>query len=64
MEPQLTLNDFTAVVNMIDVCTERGAFKGNELLVVGQLRERFAAFVKSKQEEQQTQAEPEEESAE
>lgn len=45
--PQLTLNDFTAVVNIIDVCTERGAFKGNELLTVGTIRERLAAFVKA-----------------
>lgn len=45
--PQLTLNDFVAVVNIIDVCTERGSFKGNELLTVGTIRERLAAFVKA-----------------
>jgi hypothetical protein len=42
---QIDLNDFTTVVSIIDTCTERGAFKGNELLVVGQIRERFANFV-------------------
>lgn len=57
MEQQLSLNDFAAVVNMIDVCAERGAFKGNELIVVGQLRERFAEFVKSKQEQEETKTE-------
>lgn len=45
--PQLNLNDFVTVVNLIDVCTERGAFKGNELLVVGTIREKFSAFVKA-----------------
>jgi hypothetical protein len=45
--PQLNLNDFVTVVNVIDVCTERGAFKGNELLAVGTVRERFSAFVKA-----------------
>lgn len=44
--PQITLNDFVAVVNMIDVCTERGSFKGNELLTVGTLREKMATFVR------------------
>jgi hypothetical protein len=44
---QLNLNDFIAVVNLVDVCTERGAFKGNELLAVGTIRERFSAFVKA-----------------
>lgn len=46
-DPQLNLNDFVTVVNVIDVCTERGAFKGNELLAVGTVRERLAAFIKA-----------------
>lgn len=45
--PMLNLTDFSTVVNIIDVCTERGAFKGNELMVVGTLREKMAAFVKA-----------------
>jgi hypothetical protein len=47
ISPQINLNDFVAVVNLIDVCTERGAFKGNELLAVGTIREKFSAFVKA-----------------
>jgi hypothetical protein len=43
----ITINDLITAVNIIDVCTERGAIKGNELLLVGQLREKFAAFIKS-----------------
>ena len=42
---QLALNDFVLAVSIIDACTERGAFKGNELLVVGKLRETFSNFV-------------------
>lgn len=45
--PQLTLNDFAMIVNLIDVCTERGAFRGNELLTVGTIREKFSTFVKA-----------------
>jgi hypothetical protein len=46
-QPQLSLNDFALVVNIIDACTERGAFKGNELTAIGQLREKFVAFIKA-----------------
>jgi hypothetical protein len=46
-EIQLNLNDFVTIVNIIDVCTERGAFKGNELLTIGTLREKLASFVKA-----------------
>jgi hypothetical protein len=60
-QPQLTLNDFALVINIIDACTERGAFKGNELAVIGQLREKFVAFVKANTPEQeQTEANTEE----
>jgi len=36
METSLTINDLSMVVNIIDVCVVRGAFKGNEMLEVGQ----------------------------
>lgn len=49
---QLSLNDFALVVNVIDACTERGAFKGNELSSIGQLREKFVAFIKENTPEQ------------
>jgi hypothetical protein len=42
---QLSLNDFALVIKIIDACSERGAFKGNELATIGQLREKFVAFV-------------------
>ncbi len=45
--PQLSLSDFALAINIIDACTERGAFKGNEIAPIGQLREKFVAFVKA-----------------
>lgn len=60
-EPQLNVGDFVTVVNVIDVCTERGAFKGNELLAVGTIREKFAAFVKANTPAEGAQAVSEEE---
>ena len=45
METSLTLNDLSIVVNIIDVCAARGAFKGPEMLEVGQLREKIIAAI-------------------
>lgn len=60
METNVTLNDMIMMVNIIDACSERGAFKGNELASVGQLREKLAAFVRANQPQQTEQAEKEE----
>lgn len=49
----LNLNDFTLVVNIIDACTERGSFKGNELSIVAQLREKFVSFIDENNPEEQ-----------
>lgn len=45
--PTINLNDFVVVVNIIDACSQRGAFKGDELSAVGQLRDKFALFIKA-----------------
>ena len=47
METQMTINDFALVVNIIDVCSQRGAFRGEELAAVGTLRQKFADVVKA-----------------
>ncbi len=47
---QLTINDIAAVVQLIDIVTARGAFRGDELSQVGTLRDKYAAFVKASQE--------------
>lgn len=46
---EITTADIITMVNLIDICAERGAFKGNELFTVGQLREKFASMVKEKE---------------
>ena len=45
-EPEITLNDFTMMVNIIDVCSKRGSFEGAELTDVGSIRSRLVAFIK------------------
>ena len=41
----VTLQDIAVVVQIIDACSERGSFKGNELSAVGALREKFNRIV-------------------
>jgi hypothetical protein len=45
MDTTLTINDLTTVVTIIDVCTSRGAFKGPEILEIGQLREKLVSVI-------------------
>ena len=45
----VTVQDLAGVVSIIDVCSARGAFKGEELAGVGRLRETFLAEVKEQQ---------------
>jgi len=45
--PELQIRDLALVVNVIDLCSKRGAFEGPELEQVGALRGRLAAFVKA-----------------
>lgn len=53
METNITISDMIMMVNLIDACAERGAFKGNELATVGTLREKLADFVRANQPEDQ-----------
>lgn len=54
METDVNLSDMITMVNIIDACTERGAFKGNELITVGTLREKLANFVRANQPKPET----------
>jgi hypothetical protein len=45
--PQLSLNDLAATVQLIDVCSKRGAFEGPELSTIGALRQRITDFLKA-----------------
>jgi len=42
----LSYNDIISAVQIIDVVTDRGAVRGDELLQVGTVRERFVAFLR------------------
>ena len=44
---QLTLADVQMMVQIIDLCSKRGAFEGVELETVGGLRGRISSFLQS-----------------
>ena len=46
----MNVNDLATMANIIDICTQRGAFRGNELKQVGELFDKITAFVKDAQE--------------
>jgi hypothetical protein len=48
-KPTIEINDLVAVVQLIDVCSTRGAFRGEELATVGAMRNKFSEIVKSQQ---------------
>jgi hypothetical protein len=48
-KPTIDINDIAAVVQLIDVCSTRGAFRGEELLIVGAMRNKFSEIVKANQ---------------
>ena len=43
--PQLSLKDISTFVQIIDICSKRGGFEGQELEAVGSLRNRTVAFL-------------------
>lgn len=47
--PQLTLGDIATVVQIIDLCSKRGGFEGQELEAVGGLRSRVVKFLEANQ---------------
>jgi len=46
-QSNINLSDLALVVQIIDACTKRGAFEGNELVTIGQLRNKIETFVKA-----------------
>lgn len=49
--PQLTLGDISTMVQIIDLCSKRGGFEGQELEAVGALRSRVVKFLEATQKE-------------
>ena len=47
----ITAQDLAGVVSIIDVCSQRGAFRGEELAGVGRVRESFLAEIQAQLEE-------------
>jgi hypothetical protein len=47
--PTIDINDIAAVVKLIDIVSTRGAFRGEELLIVGAMRNKFSEIKKSQQ---------------
>lgn len=45
--PSLGIQDLAAMVQVIDVCSKRGAFEGPELESVGVLRGRLVKFIEA-----------------
>ena len=45
-KPEITLNDFAALLRIIDVASRRGAFEGKELSSVGSIRDKVEGFLK------------------
>lgn len=45
--PDLNITDLAAVRNIIDIASQRGAFKANELEVVGKTYNKLTAFLDS-----------------
>jgi hypothetical protein len=43
--PELTINDLNALKSIIDVASQRGAFKPNEMMTVGQTYSKLEAFL-------------------
>ena len=50
--PQLSLQDIATVVQIIDICSRRGGFEGQELEAVGGVRNRIVTFLNAASEAQ------------
>lgn len=55
--PDLTIQDLTAMKSVIDVASQRGAFKPNEMTTVGTLYTKLEAFLNAVAEQQAAAAE-------
>lgn len=43
--PELTVNDLSAIKQIFDVASQRGAFKPNEMITVGTIYNKLDAFL-------------------
>tara|TARA_B100000965_G_C19354108_1_gene653117 strand:+ start:220 stop:483 length:264 start_codon:yes stop_codon:yes gene_type:complete len=54
----ITLNDIANVVRIIDVASQRGAFRGPELSQVGTVHDRLMKFLEANQPKQEADGKP------
>lgn len=54
---ELTINDLGALKSIIDVASQRGAFKPNEMVTIGQVYNKLESFLNAVQAQQQAQPE-------
>jgi hypothetical protein len=45
--PNITVKDLAVIVNIIDLSAQRGAWKGEELSTVGEIRNKIATVVRA-----------------
>lgn len=57
--PELTVNDLNAIKQIIDVASSRGAFRPNEMMVIGQTYNKLELFLNAVASQQQGQAQGE-----
>lgn len=55
---ELTVQDLTAIKQIIDVASSRGAFRANEMSVVGQTYNKLESFLGAVQAQQEPKEEP------
>jgi ABC-type transporter lipoprotein component MlaA len=51
---QLTINDLVAMKSIIDIASQRGTFKPNEMTVVGQTYTKLMAFLETVKQQGET----------
>lgn len=49
---QLTINDLVAMKSIIDIASQRGTFKPNEMVVVGQTYNKLITFLEAVKQQQ------------
>lgn len=50
---QLTINDLVAMKSIIDIASQRGTFKPNEMIVVGQTYNKLTTFLEAIKQQQE-----------
>lgn len=55
---QLTINDLVSMKSIIDIASQRGAFKPNEMVVVGQTYTKLMTFLEAVKQQSQKEGTP------